>query len=396
MIEKLNFKDSVKRCVNIGGLYISRMSNTTKPKVVVKGKGAAKAAAKKQAAPAVEPEVAAAPTEKAAVAEPKKTLGTVKAGLNLNINLFRSWLKKFCNKNGLFVPVSTKPPKEGTKKAGEAATAEAEGTAAPAGKDGELTIPKLKGAYIAMAAATEVLCNTILRETIAQLGKEPSGLYKISRPAMKYAVMYNDELRFLFGRSLQSFNKNMMYSELFCIPEKEMVEPGKYIETVFGKQFQLEPNAYNLLAFMLNNFLTDVAGHIFNIMCYAKKRSLDYDAVICAIKNMCSGDIEHNMRIKIDGARKSYSEEDEEEATPTADAEKPEKKVKPATKKGTTPAKNAKPGGDSTGKNTDEVEDDDNSDAGDDDADGQESDEDNAEPNPSAKPTPPKKKAQST
>jgi len=167
--------------------------------------------------------------------------------------------------------------------------------------DNEDHIPKFIGAHIAVTAATEVLCKMILEETIKQLQKETSGLYNISRPAIKFAVMFNDDLRFLLTKSLQSFDKNMMYVDQFCIPHKEMTQ---YIDSVFGKNIMLDKKAYNLLAYLLLKFVMDIASHAYHMISFAEKRCLNYNVVKYAVMNLCSGTLEHNMVLKIEDAYK--------------------------------------------------------------------------------------------
>ena len=319
--------------------------STTKPKITVKTKPAkdtkkdGKKDAKKDGKKA-DPETNESgeksgekSVEKSATPEThevKKTAMTKKAGLNLNVNLFKSWLKSYYVRNEKYVPVQKKKPGEGEKTETKPASKSGKGEE----EETKRTIPKLKGAYIAMAAATEVLCKYILDETIKLVEKETSGLYKISRPSLRYSIAYNNELRHLFNRSMEGFDKNMMYADLFCIPEKEMTGKDRYIESCFGKHIQLESNGYSLLAYVLNCFLTQIAENIYNIMSYSKKRSLDFDIVSCAIKNMCDDGIENMMKKKIEQVKKlcahadNEDEEDEDadeaktEGTDTKDSKK--------------------------------------------------------------------------
>ena len=281
--------------------------------------------------------------------ENKKTKQTKKAGLNLNVNSFKTWLKSYYTHNEMYTPYqkpkpdpaknaesdgtgtsTTKDSDKGDKSGGGESTGNSEG------KEHEDHVPNFTGAHIALAAATEVLCKMILNETIGQLSKEPSGLYKVSRAAMKYTLLLNEDLKHLFLRSLHKFDQKFMYQDLFCIPYKDMM---KYVDASFGKIIMLDYKSYNLLAFLLNSFLTEMASHIYNMMLYAGKRSLDFNVVKYAATNMCSGHLYHSVTLKIDDVRKlcqAPGESDEEETTtgttsPTAEAAK-----KPGAKKNNT------------------------------------------------------------
>jgi len=232
---------------------------------------------------------------------------TQKAGLNFNVNSFKSWLKRYYDQNEMYAPKAKQTaPKEGEVKVQKEDTDVIEDH-----------IPMFKGAHVALAAAVEVLCQTILKETISQLTKGASGLYDVTRPAIKYAVMLDDDLSFLFSRSLRSFKQNMMYENQFCIPRKEM---ARYIDSTFGKVINLDQKSYNLLAYLLLSFSMDVASHIFHMMIYANKRTVDFSVVIYALKNLCTGTLEHDIVLKIEDARKLCKEDDENDVVD----EKPE------------------------------------------------------------------------
>lgn len=279
------------------------MSNnkSNNKKVVVKGgkkPTPSKDIVKEQ--PKVEPKVEGKSDNKE-TGEKKTTLTklTQKAGLSFNVNSFRSWLKKYYEQNEMYAPKHKQSQKEGDEKAHKEDVPEDH-------------IPKFKGAHVALAASVEVLCHTILKETISQLNKGNSGLYDVSRPAIKYAVMFNDDLRFLFTRSLQSFKQTMMYETQYCIPRKEMT---RYIDTTFGKIINLDPKSYNLLAYLLLSFSMDIASNIFNMMVYANKRTLDFSVIIYALKNLCTGTLEHNIILKIEDAKKLCNEDDDDDET---------------------------------------------------------------------------------
>lgn len=263
---------------------------------------------------------------------------TTKVNLNFNVNAFRTWLKKYYEHNELYAPKSK--PKDTDKEA----------------KEMEDHVPKFKGAHVALAAATEVLCNYILKETVKQLTKGTNGLYDISRAAIKYTVTLNENLEFLLSRSLTKFEKDSMYDSQFCIPHKEMT---RYIDLSFGKNISLDNKAHSMLIYLLLSFCKDVARHIFNTMTYANKRSLDFGVVMCTIKNLCNGgDIEHDMVLKIEDTKKLCNEDDEEDESENPKNKNPKKPETEAIDDGDDDNENMEIEGDEEEEEEDEEEED--------------------------------------
>ena len=297
-------------------------NNKSGQKMVVKGTGAKKPAVdnKKPTTPTKEAKEPVKETKepvkqqndsaKSTPRDPnKRTKLTEKANLNFNVNTFKSWLRDYFERTESFVPKpKVKAPAEGEKE-------EVKQAKADKAEDDHDHIPIFKGVHVALAAATEVLCHYLLKETISQLNKDASGLYNVSRPAVKYAVVFNDDLRHCFSRALRTFNQNDTY-EFTAIPHKNMVH---YIDTTFGKNICLDQKAYNLLAYLLKAFNVDLATHTFNMMMYAGKRTLNFNVVKYAIRNLCTGNLEHAISQKLDDVRKLCSEDEETEDT-TADA----------------------------------------------------------------------------
>ena len=239
----------------------------------------------------------------------KKTLTktTQAANLNMNVNGFKRWLAKYCEMNDHFVEskVKSEEKKEDTKP----------------------HVPKFHGVHIALTAAAEIMCTYILKETISQLQKDVAGMYNITRPAIAYAITLNKDLDYIYCRHMQKFDKDMIYCDQFCVSHKEMID---YIDKIYTKNLVLDNKAYNMLAFLLQTFMNVVAHHIVNMMYYAKKTTLNYDVVLYAIKNICSGTLVHDMTLRIEDARSLLlleKEEEDEEIKTNEDGTKEEVKA---------------------------------------------------------------------
>jgi hypothetical protein len=203
----------------------------------------------------------------------ERTKLTAKANLSLNVMSFRSWLRKYYEQNGM-------------------------------------TLPKFRGVHVALTAVSEVLCRGILEATIKHLGKDASGLYSITRPSIRYAVLLDSDLKLMFESALESYDKTMAFTDHFCIPQKEMM---KFIETEMGKNIQLDAVAYNLLAYLLAKAVIDFARASHILMTYAGKASLDFNVVRHVIKLKCSGSLENTLTRHVEDTEKLFVPEEEEQ-----------------------------------------------------------------------------------
>jgi hypothetical protein len=202
----------------------------------------------------------------------KRTKLTEKANLLFNVNLYKKWLVNFYKQNNM--------------------TTDSDNN----------SIPKLNGIHVAFAAVSQVLCDVVLNESITHLSSENSGLFNISRPAIRYAVLLNSDLRHLFVRSMEKFDKDMIYDDQYCLPKKEVLQ---FIEHTMGKNIiSLDNKAYNLLAYLLLKFNMELATNIYNMMLYAKKRSLGFKSIIYAVKNLCNGELQNKLLLKLNDTMK--------------------------------------------------------------------------------------------
>ena len=256
-------------------------------KVGVKGKAQAQSPVPAPVqAPAQVVEAVAAPVEKKE--KSGKTKLTEKAQLTLNVNAVRTWLKKYYEQNGIDVPI-------------------------------------FRGIHVALTAVCEVLCTEIINATVKQLQKSQSGLYEITRPAIRYAVLLDGDLEHLLSPALNAFDKTMTFSDHFCIPQKEML---KFIESDMGKNINLDVTAYNLLSYLLSKVMVDFARASHVCMTYADKGSLDFKVIRYVVKLKCTGSLENNLTRHIEDTEKLFVPEKEEQPSPVeaAPADKPAEK----------------------------------------------------------------------
>jgi len=231
-----------------------------------------------------QPQVAAEKKEKS-----DRNKSTTKANLTLNVNTFRSWLRNYYLQNGMVRKVEQNDQDKSEKS--------------------EPTAPIFRGFHVALTSVCEVLCIEILTATLKQLQKSQSGLYEITRPAIRYAILLDGDLEHLFGQALEMFDKTMSFSSQFCIPQKEMM---KFIETNCGKNINLDCAAYNLLSYLLAKVVVDFARTAFFCMNYAGKGSLDFGVVKCLLKMKCVGSLENLLTRNVEDTEKLFVPEKED------------------------------------------------------------------------------------
>lgn len=198
---------------------------------------------------------------------------TLKAKLNFNVNVFKTWMKK--------------------KLQDEGKTFE---------KDGKQCLPKFSGSHIAIAALNEKLCYIILDKTINRLKKEVNGLYVIKFLDISDIVHVDQDLKHNIANYMDMFDSTLSYKDQYCIEEKCI---KKYIDDMFGKSIDIQNDAFNLLVYILHKVSVQIIDTAFIMIKFAKKRSLSPNAIIGSVSAHFAGSIEHLLKLRIDEAIKS-------------------------------------------------------------------------------------------
>jgi len=242
---------------------------------------------------------------------PRTNKLTNKANLFFNVNGVKNWLKRFYKNSNLFVSRTNKAE----EKDSDTATTNSDNVE---DKDkSKNIIPKFNNSHVALSAVSEVLCNIIISETKQHLESEKSGLYLITSKVLKNVILLNSDLRYLFSKYLDKYNSNMMYLEQFFISHKDL---NAYIDNIFDSNITLDTPAYNLLGYCLLNIVLDISKNSYNLMMYAHKKSIDFNAIRCCVLNMCPDNIVQLVNIKLDctfqlckNVEKDDDEDDEED-----------------------------------------------------------------------------------
>lgn len=219
-----------------------------------------------------------------------------------------------------------------------------------------ITTPMYSGGHVAMAATLEKLYEFILKECVKKTGKDKSGMRQVNRELMHYSVMLHNGLQEYYVGKLAKFDRDQVYQDQVPIAKSEM---DKVMERV-DKDMTLTPKAFNLACYMLMKVFLDLSSTCNQMLTFAKKKTLDANCVMHAIKLKFQDGVTHELCGEISRAMKALGEEvadstvvDNEDNAPadkgevmvdqadTGDDEPAPKKGKAAEKK--KPAQKAKP-----------------------------------------------------
>jgi hypothetical protein len=235
---------------------------------------------------------------------------TQKAGLFINVNNVRGWMKRFFTNSELYI---SKSAKSDSNDESVNDTKPEDVKDAKDAKDKDKSSdpsPKFNGAHVALASITEALTSILVKETLAYLDSDKSGLYSISEKAIRNAVLLNADLRHLFLRQLETFKPHMMYIDQFFLSHTDITS---YIDRLMGRNICIDKKAYNLLAYLLLSFVIDIAKSSYHTMIYAHKKSLDFNVIKCGIYNTCTGNTQQTILIKLEDTKLLYKADDKEQ-----------------------------------------------------------------------------------
>lgn len=170
---------------------------------------------------------------------------TVSCGLNLNASNFKKWII------GYIKSISS-----------------------------EADIPKLKkSSYVALTVMNEELCVYIIKEVLKNIKADHTGMFIIDSDTIQTSISHNDELNRFLRNILLDYNGNIPFENTYCIPKQIAVD---FINT-FTKNLMLKNNAYNVLAYILTYCSSYITRIAFTFMKYSNKKTLDCEAIKCAL-----------------------------------------------------------------------------------------------------------------
>lgn len=148
---------------------------------------------------------------------------TLRAGLELNVSMFKKWIKKH------YSLTNAQEEKESGKPT------------------------KFQGLQYVLAALTQVLAVTLLGEVSDQLKKSKEGLYDVQYKTLESVVATKKHLKNPFGYALDQFNDSTHYLDNLPVASTEFV---KFVEKFCfhgNSSVSLNKETLNLLAFLINH-----------------------------------------------------------------------------------------------------------------------------------------------
>ena len=210
-------------------------------------------------------EVKESKTKETKQTEPKTAVNqqTADAGLTLSVTAFRTWMKNFVS-------------------------------------DGDKSSSlKFSGGQIVLTSFNEILCKYIIEQALSDVGKDSAGLYTLTRPVLRNTVLLNNELAVFFQGRFDKYDQEMKYGSQYCINQKIMTS---FINENCGKNINYDDNTYHMIIFLLLKASSVITTTAFKMMQYAKRKTLDENAVITAIDIYFTGELGHRLHIKAEEA----------------------------------------------------------------------------------------------
>jgi hypothetical protein len=169
---------------------------------------------------------------------------TIKAGLHFNVNTVRNALKDYY-KNQVGSP------------------------------------PMFAGGHIAITTVIEKVYELILRETVANVGKDKSGMKVINHDILLLTIKTNDDLKNYYLNKIGYYQKDTVYKNSIPIIPSEMEKVADKVDN----NLDIRDQATNLMYFLVLTVFNDVASACYQFLAFAKKKSVDFTCVTFAVKN---------------------------------------------------------------------------------------------------------------
>jgi len=212
---------------------------------------------------------------------------TASAGLTLSVTAFKAWMKEYLGQ-----PV------------------------------------KFSGGHIVITAVNETLWRYLIEQTLKEVTKDNAGLYTLTRPAVRNAILLNQDLKYFFGAQFEQFDQDMKYGSQYCIPHKVIAQ---FINEKCGKNINYDDPTYQLFVFLLLKASSVLTTTAFEMMQYANRKSIDDRAVLAALKLHFNNDLLHVLRMRAEEAvtcaGEAGKEDNDDESSETKSAAKVKSKV---------------------------------------------------------------------
>ena len=213
---------------------------------------------------------------------------TADAGLTLSVTAFKAWMKEYIGQ-----PV------------------------------------KFSGGQIVLTAVNETLWRYLIEQALKEVAKDNSGLYTLTRPAVRNTILLNPDLNLFFGSRFEQYDQDMKYGSQYCISHKVVTQ---FINDECGKNVNYDDLTYHLLVFLLLKASSTLTTAAYKMMQYANRKSIDDRAILTSLELYFGGDLLHLLRVRAEEAVTSAGEAGKDENDDESVEVKSTEKSKSSTK----------------------------------------------------------------
>ncbi len=244
---------------------------------------------------------------------------TKKAGLRFNVNTVKKDMGKFYKNSDLLFDVEVKD------------------------ENGDVTNerkpPMYRAAHVAISAALEQLTTLILHNVLGFTNQDKTSIRTVTRPVLKYSVFLHSGLNQYYNYALNnSFNKNVVYKAQVPITDDEM----SVVTDAVNRHFKFTNKGSNLLYFLLSTAYLDILRTAYDLIFFAKKRTLDPTAIATAIRLRFPDNVSHELCTELSRACAAVGNDPDEVDDDDAGDDESEKKTTSSKKKASKSNREAK------------------------------------------------------
>ncbi len=230
---------------------------------------------------------------------------TQDAGLTFNVNTVKASMSQFLQVHDLLVE-HTKENDKGKKEVVR-------------------KTPKFAGAHVATAAALQELCKLLTNTALQHTHKDKSGMRTLTRQTLRASVLMHDGLKQYYHTRMQAFDKTQVYENQVPVSKKDLLALVKDVNS----DLKMTPKALNFLYFLLLRAYSDMVYTSYQLVDYAKKKTLDDRSCSFAIQLRFADSVAVQLQNEVsratsavgDGVDKADDEDAEEQDAVESDSD---------------------------------------------------------------------------
>jgi hypothetical protein len=163
-------------------------------------------------------------------------------------------------------------------------------------------MPKIgKGSQVGLTSFNESLCKAILESALHQTEESKAGLKNFTEQNLKNSVLLNDDLASFFKGHLHLYDSTLDYSSQYCVTRKQL---KAFVDKIFGSTFNLKVDGITFLTYLLVKASSVIMSTAFELISYAKKKTLDGQSILSAININFIGELAETLKTKTNEAIK--------------------------------------------------------------------------------------------